>query len=58
MKFSLKLQFSKETKGTVVFATQDEDAPITVLYIRKSALNGGAPPKSITVNVDSSSKKE
>lgn len=46
----VELQHERDTKGTRVFTSQDEDAPIPTLYIRKPAANDL--PDSITVTIE------
>jgi hypothetical protein len=41
---------AKETKGTRVYESTDEDAPITTLYIKKNGI--GPDVKSIRVTVE------
>lgn len=48
---NLSMYYERSTKGTHVYKCdpgQEFTAPITVLYIRKSAFQG-EPPKAITV---------
>lgn len=48
-----KMKLDRETKGTFVYATMDEDekaAPIRSLYISRSAIKGDAPAE-ITVEI-------
>lgn len=47
----IKLQHAKTTKGTEAYATKNEGALITSLYIRKGAFDGVAVPDEITVTV-------
>jgi hypothetical protein len=53
---TVTLTFKKETPGTYVYATDDPDAAITQLYIRKAAMerkNGNVGPlKAITITVN------
>ena len=45
------MAFKKETPGTYVYASDDPDAAITQLYIRKSAMPKGSQPTiSVTVH--------
>jgi cyclopropane fatty-acyl-phospholipid synthase-like methyltransferase len=48
--FTLSMEQARETKGTFRFENDEDDAPISTLYIRKSAFSGAA-PESITVTV-------
>lgn len=48
-----KMKLDRETKGTFVYATMDDDeksAPIRSLYISRSAIKGDA-PETITVEI-------
>ena len=51
MKKKIELIFSKETKGTFVYKTDEEDSPISSLYLMKSHMPSEA-PKKVTVTVD------
>jgi hypothetical protein len=44
-----KLTLERETKGTFVFTSDDEDAAVTTLYVRKSAMDEA--PDSITLTI-------
>jgi hypothetical protein len=46
----IELTLSKETKGTFVYATIEENSLITNLYLKKSQMPAEA-PKKITVTV-------
>jgi hypothetical protein len=48
---TVTLEKSKETKGTYRFDSPNPDAPVTSIYVRKSAFNGGAVPSRITLTV-------
>lgn len=48
--FEVVLDLARETKNTLRFETDDEDAAINPLYIQKSAFDG-ATPNSVTVTV-------
>ena len=51
--FNVEMELSKETKGTFVYASSEEDSAIPTLYIRKSAYPDGAPDSiNVTVSVD------
>lgn len=41
---------TKQTKGTYVYGADEDDSPITTLYIRKEGFPEGA-PENITVTV-------
>jgi len=49
---SVTLEKSKETKGTYRFDSSDPNAPITSIYVRKSAFSDGTVPKRIVLTVD------
>ena len=51
MKKQIELKFSKETKGTFVYKTDDENSPISSLYLMKSHMPSEA-PKRVTVTVE------
>lgn len=51
MKKQMELTLSKETKGTFVYAANEENALITNLYLMKSQMPAKA-PKKITVTVE------
>jgi hypothetical protein len=48
---TVTLEKSKETKGTYRFDSPDSDAPITSVYVRKSAFAGGSVPARIVLTV-------
>ena len=45
------LDHSKETKGTHVWATEDKEAPVTSIYIKKSHFKTD-PPQQIKITVE------
>ncbi len=45
------LAFERETKNTVRYSTDDEDAAVNPLYIQKSAIKGDV-PESVTITVE------
>lgn len=45
-----EMEFTKSTKGTHVFTDSNENAPVTTLYIQRSAFQGD-PPANITLNI-------
>ena len=51
MSNQLELTLSKETKRTFVYKTDDEDSPISSLYLMKSHMPSEA-PKRVTVTVE------
>jgi hypothetical protein len=48
---TVTLEKSKETKGTYRFDSPDPNAPITSIYVRKSAFESGQVPARITLTV-------
>jgi hypothetical protein len=48
---TVTLDKGKETKGTYRFDSADPNAPITSIYVRKSAFDGGVVPKRIVLTV-------
>jgi hypothetical protein len=48
---SVALEKGKETKGTYRFDSPDPNAPITSVYVRKTAFEGGAVPERIVLTV-------
>ena len=51
MSKQIELTLSKETKGTFVYASIEENSLITNLYLKKSQMPAEA-PKRITVTVE------
>ena len=51
MSKQVELKLTKETKGTFVYGSAEDDALITTLYLQKSAMPAEA-PKVITVTVE------
>ena len=51
MNKKLELTLAKETKGTFVYASKDENSLITNLYLMKSQMPEEA-PKKVTVTLD------
>lgn len=49
---TVTLEKGKETKGTYRFDSSNRDAPITSIYVRKSAFEGAAVPKRIVLAVN------
>ncbi|HLH76787.1 MAG TPA: hypothetical protein VKV28_08280 [Candidatus Binataceae bacterium] len=47
------LDKGKETKGTYRFDSPDPNAPITSVYVRKTAFEGGAVPERIVLTAAS-----
>ncbi len=50
------LEQVKETKGAYRFDSPDLDAPVTNVYVRKSAFEGGAAPRWITLVIEEGEK--
>ncbi len=48
---TVTLEKGKETKGTYRFDSPDPNAPITSIYVRKSAFEGSAVPARIVLTV-------
>jgi hypothetical protein len=48
---TVTLEKGKETKGTYRFDSPDPNAPITSVYVRKSAFVDGAVPARIVLTV-------
>ena len=51
MKKKIKMNWSKSTKGTHVYANDEPDAPISSVYIKRSGLPSQA-PATITLTID------
>ena len=51
MNKQIELTYSKETKGTFVYKSKDEDSLVTNLYLMKSHMPAEA-PKKVTVTVE------
>lgn len=51
MKFFVTLELGKETKGTHRYESSDEDAFVSVLYVKKAAFGKAAPPKKIQLSI-------
>lgn len=47
---TIEMTYKKSTKGTHVFENQEQDTAITVLYIKKTAMD--VPPLLIRVTID------
>ena len=45
------MHFNKSTKGTHVYTSDDEAAPVSTLYVKRAALPA-SPPKTINVTID------
>jgi len=51
MKKIIKMDWTKSTKGTHVYANNEPDSPISSIYIKRSGLPSDA-PGSITLTID------
>ena len=51
MKKTIKMNWSKSTKGTHVYANDEPDTPVLSIYIKRSGLPSEAPAK-ITLTID------
>ena len=51
MKKIIKMEWSKSTKGTHVYANNDSDTPVPTIYIKKNGLPQEA-PKNITLTIE------
>lgn len=51
MKKVIKMEWSKSTKGTHVYADNEPDTPVPTIYIKKSGLPAEA-PRNITLTVE------
>ena len=56
MKKTIKMEWSKSTKGTHVYANNESDTPVPTIYIKKNALPSEAPKKiTLTIEYDENS---
>lgn len=51
MKKTIKMNWTKSTKGTQVYSCDDSDTPVSGIYIKRNALPDKA-PASITLTID------
>ena len=51
MKKQIIMQYRKSTKGTHVFANDEDNTPVPSIYIKRSALPS-QPPESITLTIE------
>ena len=51
MKKTIKMSWTKSTKGTHVYANDEPDAPVSSIYIKRSGLPSEA-PANITLTID------
>jgi len=49
---TIVLEQDKETKGTIRFATKDEDAPIQQVYVDRAFADKIPNPKAITITIE------
>lgn len=52
MEIVIQMQHSRSTKGTEVYATDDPNALVQTIYLRKSAIENTT-PKAITLTISS-----
>ena len=48
---TIRLDFSKSTKGTHVYSNSEPDAPVSTIYIKRNGLPDKAPDE-ITLTID------
>jgi len=51
MKKTIKMDWSKSTKGTHVYTNNEPDAPVSSIYIKRNGLPSNA-PENITLTID------
>ncbi len=51
MKKTIKMNLTKSTKGTHVYANNEPDSPVSSIYIKRSGLPSEA-PGSITLTIE------
>lgn len=51
MKKTIKMEWSKSTKGTHVYANNESDTPVPTIYIKKTALPQEE-PKNIMLTIE------
>jgi hypothetical protein len=51
MKKTIKMEFTKSTKGTHVYANNDADTPVSTIYIKRNGLPS-TPPATITLSLE------
>ena len=51
MKKTIKMEWSKSTKGTHVYANNESDTPVPTIYIKKNGLPAEA-PRNITLTIE------
>jgi len=47
MEKNIKMDWTKSTKGTHVYANNDSESPVSTIYIKRSGLPNDAPKKII-----------
>lgn len=52
MKQTINLDFVKATKNTFVYKTDDTSAPVTQVYVQKSAFEPDHVPQVVTLTVE------
>jgi len=53
MEKSIKMDWTKSTKGTHVYANNEPDTPVSTIYIKRSGLPDDAPKKiSLTIEFE------
>jgi hypothetical protein len=52
IRLAIEMKLRKETKGTYVYDSVDDDAVITTVYIRKVRVFSSNPPKIINLIVE------
>ena len=51
MQKTIKMEWSKSTKGTHVYANNEPNTPVPTIYIKKTGLPAEA-PKNITLTIE------
>ena len=51
MKKTIKMDWTKSTKGTHVYSNNDAEAPVSTIYVKRSALPSDA-PTTITLTLE------
>ena len=51
VKQTIKMEWSKSTKGTQVYANDDPQSPVSTIYIKRSGLPSD-PPATITLTLE------
>jgi len=58
MKKIIKMDWTKSTKGTHVYANNEPDSPISSIYIKRSGLPSDAPdPITLTIDYEEDSNQ-